>query len=362
MRKGLMNLASACFGVAVLAACGGGGLGPTSSTLTAGANGSTLAVPTARHSLRYSHTKNAARSLQSAMPDAMKQLRIARNSCCIIAVDPALNHVYVSSGGNLSGNHTTVVDGSSFSIVAKVNGFGGAHSVDYKTHRVWLPGLYGGDVEVYSGVTEREVTTVSLSDCPVSSWVDGKRRYAWVAAQCGADNDRVWAVNADTYAVVAGRIGTGGVMGPTVLNPATGKFYVNNSSGNFEINPVTFKVSATSFGLALGADFITDVLYTQAANGLNIVDGSSEKIKKTVALSYTPSFMGVNGHLNHVYLSAGQNSIEVRDGTAGTLLTTIKLAPGIGISSLGADLTRARIYAVGTSGGQYYLYEIEDRY
>jgi hypothetical protein len=307
-------------------------------------------------------TQNAARSLQSALPDAIKQIPIAKNSCCDIAVDPALNHIYVSSGGNLSGNHTTVVDGSSFSIVATVNGFGGAYNVDYKTHNVWLPGLYGADAQVYSGITDRKVTNVSLGGCPVSGWVDGKRRHAWVAAQCGSGDDPVWAVNADTYTVVAGPIGSGGVMGPTVLNPATGKFYVNNSSGNFEIDPVTFTLRATSFGQALGVDSITDVVYAQAANGLNIVDGRSEKVQKTVTLSYTPSFMGINGHLNHIYVSTGQNSIEVREGTAGTLLKTLKLASGISILSLGADQTRARIYAVGTSGGNRYLYEIEDRY
>ena len=31
------------------------------------------------------------------------------------------------------------------------------------------------------------------------------------------------------------------------------------------------------------------------------------KIEKTVPLSYTPGNMAVNPHLNHIYLSAGQN-------------------------------------------------------
>ena len=106
--------------------------------------------------------------------------------------------------------------GSSLSILTTVNGFGGANNADSKTHNVWLPGLYAGDVEVYSGSTLSEVTTVSLSDCPITSWVDAKRRYAWVAAQCGSYNDPVWAINADTYAVVAGPIGSGGVMGGAV--------------------------------------------------------------------------------------------------------------------------------------------------
>ena len=98
------KLVSASFGAALLAACGGAnsGLSPTSSALTAGA------------------TQNAARTLQYAMPDAFKNIQIAADSCCYMAVDPTLNHIYVSSGINLSGNHTTVVDGagSSLSILA----------------------------------------------------------------------------------------------------------------------------------------------------------------------------------------------------------------------------------------------------
>ena len=348
--KRTYKLAGACFSAALLTACGGAnsGLSPTSSALTAGG------------------AQNAARSLQSARPDGFNRIHIATDSCCYMAVDPALNHIYVSSGINLSGNHTTVVDGagSSLSVLATVNGFGGANNVDSKTHNVWLPGLYAGNVKVYSGSTLSKVKIVSLSDCPITSWVDAKRRYAWVAAQCGGGNDPVWAIDADTYAVVAGPIGSGGVMGGiSVLNPVTGKYYFDDSAGNFEINPsASFTLSPTSFGLVLGVNSITDVLYSQATNGLNIVNGRGEKIKKTVALSYAPTFMGVNSHLNHIYLSAGGNSIEVREGTAGELLKTIKLASGIGIGALGADYEHALIYAIGTSSSNYYLYQIRDNF
>ncbi len=344
------KLVSASFGAALLAACGGAnsGLSPTSSALTAGA------------------TQNAAKTLQSARPDAFKNIQIAADSCCYMAVDPTLNHIYVSSGINLSGNHTTVVGGagSSLSILARVNGFGGANNVDSKTHNAWLPGLYAGNVKVYSGSTLSEITTVSLGDCPITSWVDGKRRYAWVAAQCGSDNDPVWAINADTYAVVAGPIGSGGVMGGiSVLNPVTGKYYFDDSAGNFEVNPLaSFSLSHTSFGLVLGVNSITNVLYSQATNGLNIVNGRTEKIRKTVPLSYTPSFVGVNSHLNHIYLSAGRNSIEVRAGTAGQLLKTITFASSVRIGSLGADYEHALIYPIGISGSNYYLYQIRDNF
>lgn len=361
----LRGFASTFVGTMLLAACAGagGGLASTNSSLMLGGNVSATGVSTVPDGGQHPRGLNAARFVQSAAPDTIRQIKIRSNSCCTIAVDASLNRIYVSRTANPSGSNTTVVDGSSFSVVAIVRGFGGANNVDTKTHNAWLPGLYAGDVEVYSGITNSTVRTVSLAACPVGSWIDGKRRYAWVAAQCGNNHDPVWAINADAYAIVAGPIRTPGVMGPTIVNPVTGKFYINkNGGGNFEINPDRFTVSATSFGVVLGVDRITDLLYAQVANGLNIVDGRRENVKRTVALSYTPGFMSVNPHLNHIYLSPGNNSIEVREGNNGVLLKTIYLAPSIDIVSLGADEKRARIYALATSGSNHYLYAIKDRF
>jgi DNA-binding beta-propeller fold protein YncE len=284
-------------------------------------------------------------------------------SCCDIAVDPVLNRIYVSSGVRLKGNNTSVVDASSFTIVAKVKGFGGAGNVDPKTHNVWLPGLYKENVAVYSGIAGSIVTKVQLGDCPIESWVDGRRRYAWIAAQCGSYQDPAWVVNADTYVIVAGPIHTPGVMEINTVNPVTGKFYAyKGEGGNFEINPVTFKASATSFGIVLGVNTRADLLYAQVnTNDLNIIDGRSEKIEKTVTLSYTPSFIGVNPSLNHIYLSAGQNVIEVREGETGRLLKTITLPSGADVVSLAADDKRARIYAIVTVDSNVYLYERMDQ-
>ncbi|MBV8067841.1 MAG: hypothetical protein JO113_07680 [Candidatus Eremiobacteraeota bacterium] len=263
---------------------------------------------------------------------------------------------------NLSGNNTTVVDGKTFSVVDSVSGFGGANNVDATTHNVWLAGLKAGNVEVYSGLMHSAITTVSLHFCPIGSWVDSTHRYAWVSAQCGGGSDPVWAINADNYKIVAGPIRTGGVMNPiTPVNPVTGRLYGNNSRKTFEVNPHTFHLSRTSFGVVYNVDAATNLLYAQVADGLNIVGGANEKIKKRLALSYNPSYVGVNSALNHIYIGSGQDFIEVREGNTGKLLGTITIN-GTNILSVGADSTRGRIYAAGVSGSNYYLYEIADRY
>jgi hypothetical protein len=329
-------------GAAALAACSSGG------------NGSSFAGPTLPSSAQHSQVR-----------DATKQLRIAGGSCCEIAIDANLNKIYVSQGVNLSGNHTTVIDGKTFSIVARVNGFGGALKVDSKTHNVWLAGLYAGNVEVYSGLTDSPVTTVSLGYCPVGSWVDSQRRYAWVSAQCGSGSDPVWAINADTYAVVAGPIGTHGVMGQTTVNSRTGRFYVNNTSGNYEVDPSkNFALTPTSFGVAFNVDARANLIYAQINNGLNIVNGSTERINKTLKLSYTPDFVGVDGVLNHIYIgSSGQDFVEVREGGTGNLLGTVTLS-GVKVYSVAGDYTggTGHIYVAGASGGYDHLYEVSDTY
>lgn len=281
--------------------------------------------------------------------------------CCTLAVDPQLNLVYIGSGANVNGSNTFVLNGSSLKIIRRIKKFGGAGNVDSSTHNVWLPGLYAQNVAVYSAIKRSIISKVLLGDCPVGSWVDAKRRYAWVAAQCGHNNDPVWVVNADTFDIVAGPISTPGVMGPNIVNPATGKFYVaKNAGGNFEINPHTFQASPTSFGTVIGVDARSDLLYAFVTNGLNIVDGRSEKIVKTLRLSYTPAFVGVNPSLGHIYLSEGQGFIEVREESSGALLKRVGVRPGYDVVSLGADRNSGRIYAAVKSTSNFYLLYVKD--
>jgi len=77
--------------------------------------------------------------------------------------------------------------------------------------------------------------------CPGETTFDCNMRRIWAAAQCGAQNDPVFVFDADTFALIAGPIGTGGVMGPIVANPFTGKLYVTASGVSKEVNPTTLR-------------------------------------------------------------------------------------------------------------------------
>jgi len=285
---------------------------------------------------------------------------MAGASCCNIAVDPAINRIYVSSA-----SQTTVVDGSAYSVVTTISGGGGVGNVDSSTDDFWLATLYSGSAEEYSGSTDTLLATVGLADCPVATWVDSANRYVWVAAQCGSGSDPVWAVDADTAEIIDGPIGTGGVMGVTVVNSATGTFYVNNSAGNFEVNPSTFALTSTAFGTVIAANAVANMIYGQITDGLNIISGGtttgSEAIQTTISLSYTPAFIAVNTSLNHLYIGeSGGTFIDVYNATTGVFLKEIQVPSGMTVTSLAADSTRDLIYAFVTLAGSDYLYGIVD--
>lgn len=302
----------------------------------------------------------------AAAQNVLAQIPLPSNSCCTVAVDPANNRIYVSSGFLATGNNTTVVNGSSLSVVTNIGGVGGVQNVDPKNDNFWVGGLFAGNVQVFSGSTDTQITAVSLSGCPGSTSFDCNLRHVWVTAQCGGGNDPVWVVNANTFRVLAGPIGSGGVMGPSIVNPATGKFYVSDSAGHFEVNPSTFAITSTPlFGTVLAVNPVTDHLYAAITNGLQIIAGGSKKvsetIKKTVTLTYTPNVMGVNNALDHLYTTQGGNSfIDVRNDFAGNLLSAISLGSGVAVDGIGVDSTRGRIYAVVSVSGNLFLYVIED--
>jgi hypothetical protein len=286
---------------------------------------------------------------------------VSKDSCCTLAVDSLLNRIYIGRTANAAGSNTTVVDGSTFKIITTIKGFGGAHNVDSKTHRFWLPGLSAGNVKVYSGRTNSAITTVTLSACPTDSWIDATHRTAWIAAQCGNGNDPVWAVNAGTYEKVSGKIGTGGNMGATVVNPVTGKFYLNNSSGNFEIAPGTFAMSQTAFGIAYAVNSRANLIYAAAKPGtLNIVDGNSDQVVRSFPLFKAPTAIAVNARLDHVYLTYNKNFIEVLDGSSGSERGSISFQRDYVVKTVASDGRRGRIYAGIAAPNRGFLFEITD--
>jgi DNA-binding beta-propeller fold protein YncE len=125
-----------------------------------------------------------------------------------VAVSRVLNRVYVSAGFS-SGGTLTVIDGKTLTVLTTISNRNGV-SVDLKNDNFWTGNLTGGQVLTYSGSMNTQSFANTVGFCPGETAFDCHGRRIWAGAQCGAGNDPLFVFNADTFALIAGPIGTGG--------------------------------------------------------------------------------------------------------------------------------------------------------
>jgi hypothetical protein len=282
-----------------------------------------------------------------------------------VAVNEVLNKIYTTGGGPAGSEHVDVIDGIAFNQMDV--GSGSDAEVDIRSDRYWSATVYNGGIIARDGTTNQIVATVSLGGCPIETTYDFFYNRIWAGVQCGGGNDPVFAIDARTFQVVAGPIGTGGVMGAAIANGAagSGRLYVTEGSRSLRVNPVTFAVTSNAFGTVMAIDTGNNRLYATAGNNVQIINGAPdpEVILTTIPLSYTPASMGINQELNHLYLANSvAQSIEVRGGTTGKLIDTFSFA-GIGATPDGnmtVDNIRGRIYVTASTATGRVLLAIED--
>lgn len=279
-----------------------------------------------------------------------------------LATNPALNLVY-SASGLLFGGTLTVIDGHTLSVATTISNSGGALNgvaVDLKNDNFWTTNLFGGQIVTYASANT-QIFASSVGYCPDGTSFDCKRRRIWAGAQCGGGNDPLFVFDADTFAMIAGPIGTGGVMGVIRTNPVTGKLYVTEGTVSKEVNPTTFAVTTTGFGNVEAIDSVTNRLFAVQGTNLQVVNGANDTVTRTITLGYTPGDMGVNNALGHVYLTnQSANAIEVRS-EQGALLGTFLLGAGNQPAQIAVDSIRGRVYVSTVDGsGAWSVSAIED--
>jgi len=279
-----------------------------------------------------------------------------------VAVNPALNKIYLS-GSNPGAEQIVEVDGATLSQTGVGTGTG--VDVDPTNNNYWSAEVYSGSATVWSS-SNTMVTSISLGDCPTGVNVDAPHRRAWVAAQCGGGNDPVYAVNADTFAIESSPIASGGVQGPTQVNPVTDRLYIDPSGVSKRVNPSTFAVTINKFGTVLGVNSKSNYLYA-VTNGttLQIINGAPdpEVILHTVPLGFDASgYIGVNPAAKRIYVGAsGSNFVAVLSATNGALLDTVTLGSNItSVGSIAVDADRGRVYVLAYSASSDYLYVLQD--
>jgi len=285
-----------------------------------------------------------------------------------VVVNKVLNRVYVSADFT-SGGTLTVIDGQTFTVLTTLSNSNGV-SWDVKNDNFWTGNLAGGQVLTYSGSTNTQINANTLGFCPGETAFDCNKRRFWVGAQCGGGNDPVFVFNADTFALIAGPIATGGTLGPIVVNPLNGKLHVQSGGVSKEINPNTFAVTATGLGTVLAADQHKSKLFATSGNNLQIINAANDNVEYTIPLGYTPgSQIAVNNALRHIYLlNPAANKVEVRGITAvssaddvrGQFIGNFVLGTGNTPMGVAADAIRGRVYVVVNKAGSYSLWAIDD--
>ena len=280
-----------------------------------------------------------------------------------VVVNRVLNRVYVSAGFS-SGGTLTVIDGKTLTVLTTISNLNGVN-VDTKNDNFWTGNFNGGQVLTYSGSTNTLISAQTVGFCPGETAFDCAHRRFWVGAQCGAGNDPIFVFNADTFALIAGPIETGGTMGPIIVNPVNGKLYVESGGVSKEVDPNTFAVTPTGFGTVMAVDSHKSKVFATSGNNLQIINAANDNVGKTVPLSYTPgSQIGVNNALRHIYLlNPAANKIEVRGifrEVQGPLVGTFSLGTGNTPQGIVADSVRGRVYVVVNSSGSYSVWAIED--
>jgi DNA-binding beta-propeller fold protein YncE len=299
----------------------------------------------------------------------LNRIAVPASAAQCVAVNPNLNKVYVS-GGASANQQLVEVNAATYEQI--VMGTGSCASVDTATNHVWAAGVYDASALVYDGSTRNLLQTVPLGACPVSTGFDSQHNRAWVGAQCGVDNDPVFAVNGRTYKIQAGPIGSGGVfsVGPTP-NPATGRVYFgagdHGQLSSLAVDPSrNFARIVESFGAVGAIDSVHNRLFavpSGSSSQLQIVSTGpgAESILQTIELSFPAGALAVNPSLGHLYVGNSQgNSIEVLNEKTGAPLASIALGAGSNVIRMAADSRHNRLYALAQTANGTQLVVIQD--
>lgn len=306
-----------------------------------------------------------------AEPRILKQILVPASAAQCVAVNPALNRIYVS-GGASANQQVAEISGAVYSVT--IMGPGSCASVDPDTGNVWAAGVYDGSVLVYDGVTIRLIHRVQLAGCPVGTGFDSQHNRAWVGAQCGTGSDPTFAVNGRTFQVEAGPIRSGGVFwGNPIPNPATGKAYFGATTDgppmSLSVDPQNnFAQTLKPFGSIGAVDPVNNLLFAvPSASGseLQIVtDGPGpEPVVRSINLPFAANAgaLAVNPGRGRLYAAnSTANTIEVLSEKTGARIETIALGAGNSAFRLAVDPKQRRVYALVQTASGTQLFVISD--
>jgi DNA-binding SARP family transcriptional activator len=276
-------------------------------------------------------------------------IALAPNSASRVVADLNLRRIYVEGGASFD-HALTVINADNYSSRLLPHGAGAA--ADPITGWIWS-GDYGGRfVVVRNGHTGAEIDRVKVPGCPHHIAIDGRR--AWIAQQC---DDHISAIDNRTRKVIRdipiptlSRKEVSGAkgMGEILVNRATGIVYFWKDMIPHRLDPGSWDIREVSGidGPIIGVNEPMNRLYARVDNGLQVIDGTTEKVEAHVQLPATPAHVAIGFGGKRVYVATASGLAAV-DGERHRVLWAISFDEGFLPYGVAADDGRRRVYVLG---------------
>ncbi|HUR91202.1 MAG TPA: BTAD domain-containing putative transcriptional regulator [Gemmatimonadaceae bacterium] len=280
----------------------------------------------------------------------LASIALPPNSASRVTVDPHLHKIFVDGGASYD-HSLTVVDGDTEEAQSLPHGSGVA--VDPATHWLWS-GDYGGRfVAVRNGRTNAEIGRIQVPGCPHHFAIDGPR--TWVAQQC---DDHITVIDNRTRAIIRhipvptlSRDEVSGAkgMGEIFVNRTTGIVYFWKDMIPHRLDPGSWQMRETPGidGAIIAINEPANRLYARIDNGLQVIDGATEKVVAHVQLPGTPVRVAVGFGGRRVYVVTPKN-VSALDGSTHRVLWTMPFEDGFTAVGIAADDGRRRLYVIGS--------------
>jgi YVTN family beta-propeller protein len=226
-----------------------------------------------------------------------------------VAVDPATDAVYETVSNGLS--QVSVVNGATNALTATIPISAGGFNlaVDPATNTVYVT-TGNNAVSVINGATNQVTATIPLSAAPGAIAADPATNTVYVGT-----GNAVSVINGATNQVTA-TIPLSSA-GSIAADPATNTVYVGTGNAVSVINGATNQVTATiplSSAGSIAVDPSADTVYVSAGGtspGVSVINGATNQVTATVPISsgYSLAGLGVDPSTHNAYLSASGTSL-----------------------------------------------------
>jgi len=281
-----------------------------------------------------------------------------------LAVNPNSDRAYVAGGfGPSPLSVVNASDPTNPALMTTIGSSGSGVTVNPVTNRFYSANLYGGQVLVYDGTDNHQITTVTLGGgfCPGYLDVNPATNLIYVGSQCGGFNDPVHVINGATNSVVAGPLGSGGVMSEVHVNPATRNIYAYGPVTRVWRPDYTF-LTDISGAYIMAANAVTNRVYLTTGTDLQVRDGNSHALLATIPGAGGTSSVAVCTVSNRIYVadySATRLAVEVIDGATNTIVESFSLGQNVTPQHVAVDCAKNRVYVTGSSpsGSTLFIYD-----